>query len=54
MPARKEMICSANIDLDHSGALLPSMALQLSCRIFAVAMQQVLGSHSLVEVVPLA
>ena len=29
MPARKEMICSANIDLDHLGALLPSTALQL-------------------------
>ena len=53
-PVRKEMICSANLDLDHLGGLLPSMVLPFSCRIFAVALQQVPGSHTLVEVMPLA
>ena len=54
MPACKQerLHQSANLDLDHVGTLLPFMALLLSPRIFTVAMQQVLGLYSVVEVVP--
>ena len=48
---KKHLKRSANQDLDHLGALLPSMELQLSPRIPMVAMQQILGSYSMVEVV---
>ena len=40
-----------NLDICHLGALLPSTALQLSPRIFMVAMQQVMDWYCLVEVV---
>ena len=46
----KHFQLSVNLHLDYLAALLPSTVLQLSPRIFTVAMQQVPGSYTLVEV----